>query len=361
MKEKKIHLELLRIFAIFFVLYSHTGMAAKFHYQIAGGIVSEMLSFTLLSLSKTCNTLFFMVTGAVLLQKEERFADIFHRRILKMAVILIIFSFFQYVCCYHTNPEIGFSIPVFFKIVYSAEIITQYWFLYAYLTLLIMLPFLRILAQGLTREHFIYLVLLYVLINGILPLVEYYWENQAINLSVPLLENMVLFPLAGYYIEHNKEDLFSKKQIIIMLNAVFVAALLIDLFYARSRYYKDDMPEATLDGMMLLMALAVFVDFRFLCKQVRLPNWLQKIILFLSGGAFTVYLLNPQLTELCHFFFEMLEPRIKWLPATVVWLSAAMIIGGMLAFLWHMLLKTVKWIFIPLSDNGTGAHYKIIS
>lgn len=342
MKEKKIHLELLRIFAIFFVLYSHTGIAAKFHFQIAGGIVSEMLSFALLSLSMTCNTLFFMVTGAVLLHKEERFTDIFRRRILRMVIILIIFSFFQYVCSYHANPEIGFSIPVFFKIVYSVEIITQYWFLYAYLALLVMLPFLRILARGLTREHFIYLVLLYVLIKGILPLVEYFWENQAINLTVPLLENTVLFPLIGYYIEHNKEDLLSKKQIVITLNVAFIAALFIDLFYARNRYYQDGMLAETLDGMMLLMALAVFVDFRFFCKKVRLPNWLQKIILFLGNGAFTVYLLNPQLTELCYFFYEKLEPWIKWLPATVVWLSAAMLIGGMLAFLWHMILKIVK-------------------
>lgn len=341
MKEKKLHLEFVRIFAIFFVLYSHTGIDAKSHYQIAGKLSSELISFALLSISMTCNTLFFMVTGAVLLHKEESIKEIYRHRILKTVIIILLFSLFQYTFYYLTMPEMGFDLPFFFKVVYSTQQISQYWFLYAYLALLIMLPFLRSIARGMTRVQFVYMLLLYFILDGILPVVEYFWENNAINLNIPLLEGCVFLPLTGYYIEHNAKDDFADKRVVSALNLAAVAALAIDVLYSRYRYYADGEMASTLNGMMLLMALAVFVDFRFLCAHVRLPIWLQKIVLFLSSGAFTVYLLNPQLIDLCHGLYEWLEPSVKWVPATIIWLSAAICVGSVLAFLWRILKRVV--------------------
>lgn len=341
MKEKKLHLEFVRIFAIFFVLYSHTGIEAKFHYQIAGELSSELISFVLLCISMTCNALFFMVTGAVLLHKEESLKEIYRRRILKTVVIILLFSLFQYTYYYLTMPEMGFDLPFFFKVVYSTQLISQYWFLYAYLALLIMLPFLRSLAREMTRVQFVYMLSLYFIMDGILPVIEYFWENSSINIYIPLLEGYVFLPLTGYYIEHKAKDDFADKRVVFALNIAAVAALVIDVLYARHRYYADGEIASTLNGMMLLMALAVFVDFRFLCAHVRLPIWLQKTVLFLGSGAFTVYLLNLQLTDLCYGLYEWLEPYVKWVPATIIWLSAAICVGSVLAFLWRILKRVV--------------------
>ena len=71
MKQKKGYLELVRIIAIFFVIYVHTGTDAAEHYRIAETSASYGLSLVLYAFAQVSVPLFFLVTGAVLLQKEE--------------------------------------------------------------------------------------------------------------------------------------------------------------------------------------------------------------------------------------------------------------------------------------------------
>ena len=153
MKNRKIHVDIIRIIAIFFVLYVHTGSHALTHYEIAGSRLSGMLAFFIMCLSLTCNALFFMNTGAVLLPKKESIGRVL-LRFAKMAIVVVLFSLLQYAYNYYRLPAIGFRMDEFFKLVYQTNLITQYWFLYAYLALILILPFLRLLAQKMDKEHF---------------------------------------------------------------------------------------------------------------------------------------------------------------------------------------------------------------
>ena len=153
MKERKIHIEIIRIIAMFFVLYVHTGMYAMAHYEIAGGRLSGMLAFFMMCMALTCNALFFMNAGAVLLHKTESIGRVLVR-FARMAAIVVLFSLLQYANNYWHMPAMGFRLDEFFKLVYQTNVITQYWFLYAYLALILILPFLRLLAQKMDKEHF---------------------------------------------------------------------------------------------------------------------------------------------------------------------------------------------------------------
>ena len=140
-KEKKVYLEILRLIAIYSAVYVHTGISAMYHFEVNPTGASSWIAFVLMMLSQACNIMFFMITGAVLLDKEETVAHVLKYRFLRMLIVVILFSLFQYYCNYLRMPEMGFEIPVFFQVIYRTSVISQYWFLYAYLALLLILPY----------------------------------------------------------------------------------------------------------------------------------------------------------------------------------------------------------------------------
>ncbi len=325
MKSKKAYLEAIRLFAIFFVLYVHTGVNAVSHYQIAGGKASGTLAFFMMCVAQTCNVLFFMVSGAVLLHRKESLRKVMIR-FLKMAVVVILFSLLQYACNYFRMPAMGFDLGVFFEFIYHQTVITQYWFLYEYLAFLIILPFLRILAEKLNKDYFLYLLGLYLVLEGILPLTEYFWENEAFALNIPFMLSILFYPLVGYFAEHNEGNILESKRNLVAINVAACVSLIINIWYAGTRYLETGYGESFM-GMTMVLALAIFVDIRYLFKRCRVPKKLEKVIIWCGSGVFGVCLLEPQLREGFYFLYERLEPVIRWLPATVIWLLAAMAAG----------------------------------
>ncbi len=325
MKSKKTYIEVIRIIAIFFVLYVHTGTSAVTHYEIAGGKVSGMLAFFMRCLSQICNPLFFMIAGVVLLHKKEKIGKVVCR-FFKMATVVLLFSLLQYACNYFRMPAMGFRLNEFFEIAYHDYVITQYWFLYEYLAFILILPFLRILAEKMDKEFFTYLILLYLVMEGILPLAEYFGEYERFGIVVPVLENIIFYPLLGYFVEYHPEDVFGKKKNLLAINIIGCVSLIVNMAYARRQFLDTGYAE-TFMGMTMLAALAVFVDIRFACRVCRMPQKLEKVIVWCGAGVFGVCLLEPQLREGFFFLYRWLEPTVKWLPATVIWLGAAMAAG----------------------------------
>lgn len=341
MKQKKGYLELVRIIAIFFVIYVHTGTDAAEHYRIAETSASYGLSLVLYAFAQVSVPLFFLVTGAVLLQKEESLKDVLLHRALRIFALILLFGLLQYAYCYYLQPEVSFSLPVFFWLVYSTTVITQYWYLYAYFTLMLILPFVRMLARSLQKAHFWYLFGLYFLLNGLLPIVEYLWGNNRTVLSVPLLADLIFYPLIGYYVEHLSEDFFYRKRVLIVANLGGAMALFTNVIIALMAHRQRGAAES-LTGMTALLALVIFIDVRALYRAAAsfaanrlkqtgfsysLFQTCKKGIYFAGSAVFGIYLLEPQLRDSFRFIYTTLTPHISWFPACVLWILAAMLCG----------------------------------
>ena len=80
-------------------------------------------------------------------------------------------------------------------------------------------------------------------------------------------------------------------------------------------------------GMILLASAMLFVDVKVICLRFAMPAICKSILLFLGNGVFGVFLLEPQLREGFFFIYKFLEPYLTWLPATVLWISAAIVTG----------------------------------
>lgn len=76
---KLIHIEILRILAIFFVLFIHTGNSGFTLYAVQESTVSTALCLSMAMIAKTAVPLFFMISGALLLGKDETVAQLYKK------------------------------------------------------------------------------------------------------------------------------------------------------------------------------------------------------------------------------------------------------------------------------------------
>ena len=180
MFQKKVHIELLRLLAIYFVIFNHTGNQG---YLFFVKQVNSLLYFPYMGFSILCKVavpIFFMISGALLLNRNETLKELFLKRILRMIIILVVTSVPYYVWL---HSDEGMNISSFLSYIYSESATTALWYLYSYIGLLLMLPFLRKMVMNLSEKEYIYLFVGNIIFVGILPCVEFLLWNNGIKLN----------------------------------------------------------------------------------------------------------------------------------------------------------------------------------
>ena len=152
-KTRLLHIDFLRILCIFLVMFTHTSTSGFSLYLNKINSNWFPLYIIIPFWIKTAVPIFFMISGALLLKKEEPLSVIFKKRIWRFAQVLIIFSFINYLYNYR-----NFNISLFSSLLYSQTLATAYYFLYIYMSFLLMLPMWRALVKNLTNKIFIYLI-----------------------------------------------------------------------------------------------------------------------------------------------------------------------------------------------------------
>ena len=98
MDNKRLDIELIRIIAVFFVIFNHTGTMGYFLFASYEPRSIQYWIYLFISVfCKISVPLFFMITGALMLnRKEESLRYLWKHRVLHICCILIIWSFFYY-------------------------------------------------------------------------------------------------------------------------------------------------------------------------------------------------------------------------------------------------------------------------
>lgn len=158
-----VHLDILRILAIFLVAFNHTGDRG---YMLFANKTESVLYFPYMMFSVFCKIavpIFFMISGALLLPKEESLKQLFQKRVLRMTAVLIMVSVPYYYLFLRSN---GVSVSNFLTYIYGNSATTALWYLYSYIGLLLLLPFLRSMVKGMKQKDFIYLFIGYNVFVG---------------------------------------------------------------------------------------------------------------------------------------------------------------------------------------------------
>ena len=338
-KSKIVYLEMLRLIAIFGVIFCHTENAGIHHYVETANPVNYWFGIFCATVVQYCIPLFFMITGAVLLNREESILYVYRHRVLKMAVVTILVSIFQYLWTYRDHLD-SMELTGYFRLLYVGGTSVPIWFLYAYISLLMVLPFLQRLVRVMPQKSwFIYLFCGWIFLNDALDIVEYCLDLDALPLEFPILSSTVLCAMMGYFVEHRSDDIFYKKKNIFILCGVSALLTAVSM-YVNYMFLEPDsyIPYGYLFAPVY--ALVIFVVVRYFCHRWSIPKKLERLICFAGAGVFGTYLVETQLREAFYPLYIKLAPVIHAYPAAFVWVIVCMLTGILL----FNLMKRIPWI-----------------
>lgn len=301
---RDVSIELMRVIAVFFVIFNHTGMDG---YQLYAQCSPAQPAFWLyLAISVFCKfsvPLFFMISGALMLGREpEPLRVLWLRRILPMAAVLVLFSAVYYgvdVWKAGDVPDLLRFLQTIYQ--YHSAVKHHLWFLYFYIAYLIGLPFLQRMAQALEDRWFQYMILL-SLVYGLLSMTDYLLggaEFQMVPGLKPewLLSNIVLYPCVGYYLGSRLQFLSGRaKHLCVWVNLCGI------LLSCGMTWYLGQTGESVTDERFIgvfsgFNALCVFVAVRSLVRRWQPAPALCRLICSAGGCVFGIYLVHVLLLE----------------------------------------------------------------
>ena len=331
---RKSYLDVLRIFAAFLVVFNHTEGFHLFLSQAADGSVGSWLR-VIISVFTTINIpIFFMVSGALLLGKDESYLELFRKRILRILIVLAVFSALIYIM---RDGGMIFSMD-FIRALLAGEITLSYWFLFAYLGFLFSLPFLRKIGRNMTNKDFLFLVVLQFCLTSALPAYRYWCGAQDIqpvlilsDFQMPFSTMMILFyPLVGY---HLSTDKFIKKFEAWHI-ACFLGVMAVSVGFASIITYHQGVHSGFSQDYLSLFtnncAIVVFLLARYVCECASPSPLVRKVLSAVSGVTFGVYLLEPLLNFYLYYAYGSSVNRMLY---SVLWCFFSMFVCGAVTFL----------------------------
>ena len=337
MKKRYIYLDLLRIMAILMVMFNHTGTKG---FMLFTERLNTIYYYPLLIVSifiKIAVPIFFMISGATLIKKEETLNELYTNRVLKYSITLIVFSFIHYLWLIDWNIS-NINIPYFIQTIYSSGIADAYWFLYSYLAYLIMLPIIRKLAKSMKEKDYHYLIYTYLFIN-ILRIIDWllFKGNITLQKDFYLLNEIQYFfyPLIGHYIHNEISEKYTDKKHITIYVILSILSLVITALLTTYRCtYLNDYIEASaqyfFNSLIFIPTITTFIIFKkYLNKETKIYN----IIRTLSSCTFGVMLLEHILRKTTKEVYYILLPFLNSFLSCIIWILFTYIVTTLIVFI----------------------------
>lgn len=348
---RKKHLDILKTIAIFMVVFNHSSAYKLFFTTPKSKF--WFLYFISASISKTAVPLFFMISGALLIPKEEDLYQVYSKRLPKFIIILFISSFLMYI---HLLSKTGgnVNIKVFFSNIIKGPIIVPYWYLYAYLGFLLSLPFLKKLSEGMTVEYYSVFFCMNIIYSVISKILIVLWDIQISHEFRPILftTNIFVYPLAGFYIEKAVQDNSIKikealkKGGIIFIFWIIVSSVLVQFDIRRS----GDLSFSERAMSFSLLIPSMFIYLLVYCYS-NLASESNKIVELISRNTLYIYLLESIARDKTMFIYTHLKAIIGVYASSLIHMIIIVSIGATIGFLLDNIFKFLKTF---INDFSSG-------
>lgn len=331
-QNRQTYLDILRMIAALLVIFNHTGGYRLYLEQAADGSVLSWFRVALSVFTKVNVPLFFMISGALLLTREESYRTILCKRIPRIAIPLIVFSVLYAVM---TWDELSFINLV--RELLLGRIQVTYWFLYAYLDFLLALPLLRKIAKHLTFSDVVVLFAVRMIFVSILPVYRYWAELHYIDplklsgyISADFSVTDILFyPLIGHYLANIlRPEKLEKKELagcfLTLLGGIAVSSY---LTYHQGKYV--GFTQDFLASFSYATSAALFILTRYFCTKVTPHPKTRNVLAEIANLTFGVYLIVPFLQEL---FYDVCQNGMNTMLYSFLWCLCSMAVASAITF-----------------------------
>lgn len=339
--ERKSYIDFLRITAALLVIYNHT--AGYHHYLNYGARPIGMFCYIFLSVLTRINVpLFFMISGALLLGKEEAYKTLFSKRVLRFVLVLFVFSFFVYCIDFRDN----FQIKEFVSYLFKGSLTAEYWFLYSYLGFLLALPFLRKIAKHLTGRDVLLLLAFQFVIRSLLPTLTYLFNCAGMNFislstdfSFPFATTDILFyPLVGYYLDNLPIEKIGKREVTVAFAVLIVGSLVSTAITFHAGYNSPSgFTQSHLSKFNASTVIAFFVIIKYLFSSGnrQIQTRFEKCIAKVGSLTLGVYLLDPLFRDIIYYnpIYYCVDASFLAIPYAIIYCFISLAACGFITYL----------------------------
>lgn len=340
MKGYKIHIDFLRIAACFLVIVNHTNSRL-----FIGNAPSPIwfISVTLFFISKAAVPLFIMISGSLLLGRDESYKETF-RRVIRIVITLFLFSAFYYLISIKDFTAVtGTDIKNFFLTLYSGAVTNAFWYLYLYIGLLFMLPLLQKMIQSFKNKDFIYFIFGTSVITFTLPIVTDLLKLPNYNSTVvtPLFNGYLAYFIIGYYIENIYER--KSKSLFLTASVLFSAAIAFSVTMTYFEFKKNIAAYPYWDNRLSFNIMIPGICLFYMAKYLTGINFKIKTISavkIVGSCTFGIYLLSDMLILVFEPMYVAIYPHIRRMPAVII----LMLVVSFAGFVMIYYLKKLPYI-----------------
>lgn len=322
-KWKQIDIELMRIIACFFVIFNHTETNGYFLFSLYDKHSLQFWIYLFLSVfCKFSVPLFFTISGALMLDREpEPLNRLWRYRILKMVIILVTWSlFYFFVEVYSGSFQLDFR--EFVIQLYSFSWNYSFWYLYAYISMLMTLPLLQRIVKALTNRDFVYILILVICFSSLLPVTEFILWQGKYNLNWNfrlqwLCTDIFIYPCLGYFLKARLKRFWTRKRIVLLwltnIGTIIIAGY---LTYVKSNItgILDESNSQSFHSVFAMINCAtIFVTSEYICSNYNFPDYVKRMICSIGACTFGIYLLHvfykekiTAITQLWNIFHHQL-------------------------------------------------------
>lgn len=340
MKARDSRFELLRIIAILFIIVAHYSDYSSWNVDVTKGIAGiTTLAYT--PFGQIGVKIFAMITGYFMGTKVLSAKDSFKR----VRKIWIQVFFYSIIMLLITSLFVNVSIKLISLSIFPITL-NEYWFVTAYVLLLLFIPFLNILTTKIDKRTFVSLIVICILCSDILPVL-----NNTIGGDVSSVMTLITAYLIGSYIRIYDIDLNAGLIIIgiiggfLLIYISYIALFLLNLNYNQLAHFASGI-------IPLVIAICAFL----LIKKSK--PYANKYINLLASTTFSAYLISEHPAFRMYLWHKILNfSKYQYNPLLIL---AFGLISGIFILLFAMvvdLLRQLLFNFISKQYKRYGKFY----
>ena len=306
-------IDFMRVVAIFLVIFIHVSADLLYGWgKVSPG--NWMIGNIYDSLARVSVPLLFMISGFLLLGKNEPVKDFFLKRSIKVLIPFIAWTLIYLFWRCNVNGGVCTK-KVITRLILFEGTAYHLWFLYVLLGLYLITPFLRIITTSGQKRILWYLVALWLVFQTGVAILDKVW-GLSLGITVPMATGYIGYFVLGHLLS---EIQLGRGGIVLSLITCLagIIATAAGTYFISSQAGKfDGFFYEYLSLNVIVASISAFLLLKSLATQNESgEGFFQKAVTQLAAGTFGIYLIHVMILDiiggripLIHFNVEMGNP-----------------------------------------------------
>lgn len=252
---------------------------------------------------------FFMITGATLIDYRERYdtKTFFKKRLLKVIIPLIIWSIIYFIINFFKGKfsTNDLSFKFVFEYFFLVKTNPIFWFFVVIIGIYLAIPVISLIPQETRRKAFLYIIIITFVFNQFLPDLLYHLNlNYNYDLKFPLTySGWISFIFIGYYID--KYEIVKKHRVIIYVLGIigFLTMVVPTIFISYHKNESCSWFDEYYDAPCVLYSASVFLFFKSKINNNQIVTKIMPFFNFVAPTTLGIYVLHIAIRDFLRYFY----------------------------------------------------------